>query len=335
MEPDLTPASQSEIVAFLNEHRFKVEPDTVSPCDPRAPAGGEPPPPDEAEQLPELPPEGAPDLAAAAGPAMAAVTMAAATVLNKSVANKLAQNKVALNKNKNKNKNKASFEGATRGLSQLIPAFELRRLHQQPSRNAFTAARRFAWEMLDVLPPPGPDYTRLETAVLLSMQKRDRERVRRRPAIESQATISVSEFTRPLRIENIAGYEQTEGLFQAILTACEYVGLLYKDMFGRIRPSQFEPLLRPLLAVPVHEAYPSNHAFQCFSIAFAFATILPEHPATDELARIAQNVAENREWAGLHYPSDAQTGRDLARRFAPYLHDAFGPLFLAVHGEWV
>ncbi|NEK56015.1 phospholipid phosphatase, partial [Rhizobium leguminosarum] len=49
----------------------------------------------------------------------------------------------------------------------------------------------------------------------------------------------------------------------------------------------------------------------------------------------AQNVAENREWAGLHYPSDTQAGRDLARRFAPYLHDAFGPLFQAVHDEWV
>ncbi|MGO6993973.1 phospholipid phosphatase, partial [Rhizobium johnstonii] len=80
---------------------------------------------------------------------------------------------------------------------------------------------------------------------------------------------------------------------------------------------QFEPLLRPLLAVPVHESYPSNQSFQCFSIAFAFSTILPEHPATDELARIAQNVAENREWAGLHYPSDTQAVRDIARRNTP------------------
>nr|WP_250811341.1 phosphatase PAP2 family protein [Neorhizobium tomejilense] len=266
--------------------------------------------------------------------------MAAASVLNKSVANKSVLNKATLNKNKNKNKNnknknKSTMDGASLGMSQLIPAFELRRLHQQPSRNAFTAARRFTWEILDIPPPPGPDYTRLEAAVLLSMQRRDRERARRMPDIQAEATISVSEFTRALYIEDIGGYEQTEGLFQAILTACEYVGLLYKSQFNRLRPNQFESLLRPLLPVPVHESYPSNHAFQCFSIVFAFSTILPEHPATDELARIAQNVAENREWAGLHYPSDTQAGRDLARRFAPYLHDAFGPLFQAVHDEWV
>ncbi|CAN7691407.1 phosphatase PAP2 family protein [Rhizobium leguminosarum] len=261
--------------------------------------------------------------------------MAVASVLNKSVANKSVLNKASLNKNKNKNKNKSTMDGGSLGLSQLIPSFELRRLHQQPSRNAYTAARRFTWEKLDILPPPGPDYTRLETTVLLSMQRRDRERVRRLPDIQIESTISVGEFTRALHIEDLGGFEQTEGLFQAILTACEYVGLIYKSQFNRLRPNQFEPMLRPLLAVPVHESYPSNHSFQCFSIAFAFSTILPEHPATDELARIAQNVAENREWAGLHYPSDTQAGRDLARRFAPYLHDAFGPLFQAVHDEWV
>lgn len=336
MDADL--GAQSKIVTFLEAYKFRVEPDAVLPCEPKD--GGDlqaftdaPPPPPEASPIPA--PELAPDVEPlpTAGPMMA--TMAAASVLNKSVANKSVFNKAALNKNKNKNKNKAAMDGGNLGVSQLIPAFELRRLHQQPSRNAFTAARRFTWEMLDILPPPGPDYTRLETTVLLSMQRRDRERARRLPDIQSEATISVSEFTRALHIEDIGGFEQTERLFQAILTACEYVGLIYKSQFNRLRPNQIEPLLRPLLAVPAHEAYPSNHAFQCFSIVFAFSTILPEHPATDELARIAQNVAENREWAGLHYPSDTQAGRDLARRFAPYLHDAFGPLFQAVHDEWI
>lgn len=126
--------------------------------------------------------------------------------------------------------------------------------------------------------------------------------------------------------------------FLNILTACEYVGLFYKARIGRDHPTIVEPRLRPclrlLLAVPAHESYPSNHAFQCFSIAFAFNAILPEHPATDDLARLAQNVAENREWAGLHYPSDTEAGKELARQFAPYLRDALGATFLAAQGEW-
>lgn len=167
------------------------------------------------------------------------------------------------------------------------------------------------------------------------MQRRDKERVRRMGDIEREATLDLTDFTRPLGIDGLGGYEQTEALFLAILAMCEYVGLLYKARYGRIRPNQFEPRLRPLLANPAHDAYPSNHSFQCHSIAFAFATILPEHPATDELARVARKVAENREWAGLHYPSDTDGGKELARRFAPYLREAFRQTFNAAQREWI
>ncbi|MBZ9603429.1 phosphatase PAP2 family protein [Phyllobacterium chamaecytisi] len=307
-------AAQSPLIQFLNNFRFEVDADHVSPCPP----------------LPFAEVDAAVD---GAGINIPGAPLAGAATASGGVANKSVLNKSSLNKNKNKNK--TSFGGISTGNAQLIPAFQLRRLHQQPSRNAFTAAARFTWEMLDITPPPGPDFSRLETKVMLSMQKRDRERARRLPDIQQEASLSVGEFTRPLYIENIAGFEQTEGLFQSILTACEYVGLIYKNKFNRLRPSQFEPRLRPLLAVPAHESFQSNHAFQCFSIVFAFNTILPEHPATEELARIAQNVAENREWAGLHYPSDTKAGRDLARRFAPYLRDAFAATYNAVHKEWV
>jgi hypothetical protein len=314
-------APQSPLTQFLNSFRFQVDADHVSPC---------PQPPFVATDRQLAQPS-----ADQPGIDSPALPMTGAAVASGGVANKAVLNKSSLNKNKNKNKNKASFGGISTGDGQLIPAFQLRRLHQQPSRNAFTAAARFTWELLDITPPPGPDFTRLETKVLLSMQKRDRERVRRLPDIQQETALTVAEFTRPLYIENIAGYEQTDGLFQGILTACEYVGLIYKSKFNRLRPNQFEPRLRPLLPVPAHESFPSNHAFQCFSIVFAFNTILPEHPATEELARVAQNVAENREWAGLHYPSDTKAGRDLARRFAPYLRDAFAATYNAVHKEWV
>lgn len=321
---DNTP--QSSLIQFLNSFRFQVDADHVSPCPPLPPVATDP--------QPELAAAGEPQIDSPAFSVEAAVT-GSGGVMSAGVANKSVLNKSTLNKNKNKNKNKMAFGGVNFGDAQLMPAFELRRLHQQPSRNAFTAAARFTWEMLDIAPPPGPDFSRLESKVLLAMQERDRERARRLPDIQQQASLSVTEFTRPLYIENIGGFEQTEGLFQSILTACEYVGLIYKSKFNRTRPNQFEPRLRPLLAVPAHESFPSNHAFQCFSIVFAFNTILPEHPATEELARIAQNVAENREWAGLHYPSDTKAGRDLARRFAPYLRDAFAATFDAVHKEWV
>jgi len=304
---------EGSLSRFLDQYRFKIAGDDVVPC---APAD---------RPVIELETKDA----SGATVMMARVAM----VLNSSV-----QNKASLNKNKNKNKNKGSaLQSGSGGGSQssLIPAFELRRLHTLPSLHAFTAARKFTWEQLDIPLPPGPDVTRLETAVLLSLQARDRERSRRKEDIERESSLDVSDFTKPLGIDGISGFEQTEGLFLAILTACEYVGLIYKAKFNRTRPNQIEPRLRLMLPNPAHQAYPSNHSFQCHSIAYAFNSILPEHSATEELTRIARKVAENREWAGLHYPSDTNGGRALAQRFQPYLRDAFMADYLAAQREWL
>ncbi len=315
------PQPLSSLVAFLNANRFAVEPTGIVPL----------PPIDDPQQetLGQIPAGATPGLGEEPPFAMAASVQRSA---NKSSLNK---NKRVLNKNKNKNKNKASNDGGKGYDAGLIPAAALRRLHSASPRAPFDALARFTWEALDLPPPPGPDVARLETAVLLAMQARDDERRRRLSDIERESSMSVAEFTRPLGIEGLAGFEATEGLFLNILTACEYVGLLYKARFNRLRPNQLEPRLRLLLPNPAHEAYPSNHAFQCFSIAFGFNAILPEHPATETLSLIARNVAENREWAGLHYPSDTIAGRELARRFLPYLANAFLPEFLAAQREWL
>jgi hypothetical protein len=263
----------------------------------------------------------APTIVAAPSGGMGSIGGGVAAVLNKR----------SYNKNKNKNKNKFSVLSDGGGLT---PTAALLRLHRQ-DRGGSIEIPHFPWARLDIKPPPGPDYSRLETQWLFTLQQNVEERGRRLPDIEREATLDVSSFTRPLGIESLAGYPATENCFQDIIKFCEYVGLYYKGIFARVRPNQLEPRLRPLLPNPAHEAYPSNHAFQCFSIAFAMNTILPEHPVTDELSRIALNVAQNREWAGLHYPSDTQAGRDLARRFSAYLADALKYEYLAVQAEWL
>jgi hypothetical protein len=96
-----------------------------------------------------------------------------------------------------------------------------------------------------------------------------------------------------------------------------------------------EPSLRPMLAVPPHLAYPSNHSFQCHSLALVFERYFPQHPATEELHRVADVVAENREWAGLHYVSDTDAGRQLAELFLPYLVDACAEQMRAALTEWI
>ena len=55
----------------------------------------------------------------------------------------------------------------------------------------------------------------------------------------------------PLILSQVAtaGYEATLALFSAVLEITEFVGLQYKDMFGRARPNQVDPRLRPMLPI--------------------------------------------------------------------------------------
>jgi hypothetical protein len=62
---------------------------------------------------------------------------------------------------------------------------------------------------------------------------------------------------------------------------------------------------------------------------------VPEHPASSELFRSARRIAENREWAGIHYASDTKAGHDLARMFLPTLEFVCRRQMLAAQDEWL
>ncbi|WP_262299508.1 phosphatase PAP2 family protein [Microvirga sesbaniae] len=314
-------APSARFANFLNQHRWVVRGGTLVPFDIPARTSASP----SARQ-----PEGdleLPLVEPTAGPSFATMNR---SVLNKSILNKNKStfNKGSLNKNKALAPAGGGFEEA------LLPALELRRLHQGTGPLG-APLRRFVWECIDIEAPPGPDRTRFEIEQLLALQNDLQERERRRPDILLEATLDLTAFTRPLSIEGQHGYAATYSLFFTILALCEYVGLIYKDRFGRARPNQFDPRVRPMLPNPGHSSYPSNHAFQCFSIAYAFSSLLPEHPGSAELFNAAQRVAGNREWAGLHYPSDTQAGKHLARRFLPYLVEACADMLGEAREEWI
>ncbi|MCW5774810.1 MAG: hypothetical protein KIT16_24400, partial [Rhodospirillaceae bacterium] len=83
-----------------------------------------------------------------------------------------------------------------------------------------------------------------------------------------------------------------------------------KAQHSRVRPSQLDPTLFPPLPVPGHASYPSGHATQSMLMALCLGAIRED--ALPELKQIALRIGENREVAGLHYPSDSAAGRRLA-----------------------
>jgi hypothetical protein len=189
---------------------------------------------------------------------------------------------------------------------------------------------------LPLAPPPDPDQLRAEALELLDKQHRLRlpDEAVRRAEILTEAELELSRYLRPLGIETSGGYEATTHLMLVALALTDEIGMHYKARWNLPRPNQVEPRLRPFIAQPAHASYPSNHAFQSFALAFLFCRLLPEHPASSELFRSARRIAENREWAGVHFACDTQAGHELARMATPVLEEVLEPLMLAAQEEW-
>jgi len=233
-----------------------------------------------------------------------------------------------------KTKGKGKRDDASAGSSHILfPIFEIRELHRMllPPDAALRGA---VWENLDLEPPPGTAESMDEVVELMRKEEILAGDKPRQDAILREATLDLTAYTRPIGIEDVGGYDATKGLFLAILKITEYIGLLYKNRFDRVRPNQIDPRLRPFMPNPPHAAYPSNHSFQSFAIADIFAEIAESERAVAEMYRSARSVAENREYAGLHYASDTEAGRQLAKQCLPYLIEAMDETMHRAQLEW-
>jgi len=80
------------------------------------------------------------------------------------------------------------------------------------------------------------------------------------------------------------------------------------------RPSQADPSIKPLIGVPNHPSYPSNHSCLSTAAALVLAHFYPqEHP---QMERIATEAGVSRIYAGLHYRFDVEAGEDIGRKVA-------------------
>jgi len=239
---------------------------------------------------------------------------------------------MSLNKNKNKNKNKSfnktgssfpanGWDAALEAVAELPNFFEIR-----------------GWRDLPLDPPPGPAQTKVELNELLKKQAQMRdpaERQIRLPEIQLEAERNTPYYQRVLTPTPSGSFAATGVLIDAMSELGTVVGCYYKKKFMRPRPSQLEPRLRPPIDVPAWAAFPSGHALQNFLIAQALAIVVHSDELTVQLFDIAQRVAENREYAGLHYESDTIAGKQLATVMFPMVLDAYRETFQSAAREWL
>lgn len=239
---------------------------------------------------------------------------------------------MSLNKNKNKNKNKTfNKTGSTFPANGWDPALEA--VAELP--NFFEIP---GWRDLALDPPPGPAQTAYELNQLVQKQvQMENPAVRqiRLPEILLEAEQNTPYYQRVLTPTPSGSFAATSVLIDAMSQLGTVVGCYYKKKFMRPRPTQLDPSLRPLIDVPAWAAYPSGHAVQNFLIAQALATVVHSDELTVQLFDIAQRVAENREYAGLHYESDTIAGKQLATLMFPMVVDAYRETFQSAAREWL
>jgi acid phosphatase (class A) len=114
---------------------------------------------------------------------------------------------------------------------------------------------------------------------------------------------------------------QTKRLFLRILLyviannpLLHATSLFFKFYYNRTRPyKQFPQQITPLsTSTSEHTpSYPSSHSLQAFAIQKHLTKLYPEHAA--RISATANRIADSRVIGGVHYPSDKEFARHLAK----------------------
>jgi membrane-associated phospholipid phosphatase len=85
-----------------------------------------------------------------------------------------------------------------------------------------------------------------------------------------------------------------------------------KYTYNRQHPSDLDPTVNPVVAVPQSPSYPSEHAATAGAAAAVLSYLFPAQAST--FADMADQAATSRVQAGVAFPSDVFSGLDLGQR---------------------
>lgn len=188
------------------------------------------------------------------------------------------------------------------------------------------------------LPPPPVNTSQRtnEELELLRTYKntlRTPERVKKILDEVSSSTTKFGDFTMEEYLD-----ERKFPLTAAILNpATDHLLVLVfsmKHKYDRVRPSVLDSSLDPVVSVPGHPAYPSGHSTQLHFLAYFLSELMPDR--AKEFEARADEIAIDREIAGLHYPSDTKAGQMLARQYMDILlaSPQFKAKLFTARAEW-
>lgn len=168
------------------------------------------------------------------------------------------------------------------------------------------------WRARYTVPVPPADRRTL-AAELSELKQLAQKRTGREARIEAQREGTVEPFLEATGCGGDAKQELIK-LIDDIQVDAVIAVMHFKLKFSRLRPSQVDPSLTVLFPPPGHPAYPSGHATQAYASAAILMELAPR--LRHQMEKVADDIAVNREIAGVHYRSDTVGGKILALQIA-------------------
>lgn len=194
-------------------------------------------------------------------------------------------------------------------------------------------------ERIQLAPPPANSSARTQ-AELEAMLTLKQERGNRQAAIEKEIEITNFRFGDHLYgdLTSKSEFARTGELLRSAYLDVGVAIFHFKNRHDRVRPSvlaqTIEMDLESSIEIPGHPAYPSGHATGAYALAYLLQELDPKN--AERYLADARRIGVNREVAGVHYASDTEAGRLLARQLVDAIleHSAFRSQLEQARTEW-
>ena len=192
------------------------------------------------------------------------------------------------------------------------------------------------WVKEIALPKPPANSSPRTAAEIAYLKKLATKRPSKKSAIEAEVLVTNFRYGTHTysSLTTDPKYSATAKVILAAYHDLAIATFVMKQKFNRVRPSILDQDLRHAIQIPTHPAYPSGHATGAYVFAYLLQELDPKSAQT--YLTSAQQITENREIAGLHYPSDSEAGRLLARQLTDLLLNgsSFKRLMAEAQKEW-
>jgi membrane-associated phospholipid phosphatase len=109
-------------------------------------------------------------------------------------------------------------------------------------------------------------------------------------------------------------------IYAALTTAYHEAAIAIMDAkyaYWGIRPSQFDTTYKPLIATPPFPGYPSGHAAGAATSSAVLEYFFPAD--AKQFRQIAQDCADSRFYAGIHFRTDNEVALTMGRALGKYV----------------